>query len=466
MKAIRRNIRLIAFVLIAALFSLIIYGSYSIATLGTRWFTSGANNYANRVKTGVTAGSIFDRNQVPLAVTDANGGRIYHADARVRSAVVHAVGDKANNVAHGAETFLSEHLYAFNESYISRVTGALRGDKRRGNDVVLTIDSTLAAYIARQFPAGKSGAVVVINYKTGELLALQSFPGFDPMRVNDATKENPLQPFWNRATKWTSAPGSTYKIITLAAALERIPNATSAMYHCDGHLTVGNSTIVEAGGAVHGDLNLRRALAVSCNTVFAQLALTMGDAQMLKTAQAFRLNDHFLFREVVVEDSRYPSQNRTEREIAWTGVGQSALAVTPLHMALVASAIANNGVMMEPRLLLRAVSATGELKATFQPRAYATVASANTAGIIGDYMAEAVSNGTARGAAIRGLRVCGKTGSAQVDGQEAENAWFVGYIDNAQYPYAVCIAVENAGGGGMIAAPIARSIFQYLTARR
>lgn len=462
MKAIRHNIRLVALLLIVLLLSLIVYGAYSITTLGTRWFSSGANNYAQRVKTGVTAGSIFDRNQVPLAVTDDNGRRVYHADVRVRSAVVHAVGDIANNVAHGAESFLSAHLYAFNESYINRVLGALRGEKRRGNDVILTIDSALAKRIAQQFPSGKSGAVVVMNYQTGELLALQSFPGFDPMRVIDMTREDPLEPFWNRATKWTSAPGSTYKLITLAAALDHVPNASSVTYHCDGKLSVGNSIIVEAGGAVHGDLNLRRALAVSCNTVFAQLALTMGDTLMRQTAEACRLDDHFLFRDVVVEDSRYPAQNRTEREVAWTGVGQSALAVTPLHMALVASAIANQGVMMEPRLLLRAVSPAGENKAAFQPRKYATVMSPDTADIIGNYMAEAAENGTARGASIRGLRICGKTGSAQVDGQEAENAWFVGYVDNPAYPYAVCIAVENAGGGGMVAAPIARSIFSYL----
>ncbi len=466
MKAIRRNIRLIALVLLVSLLALIAYGAYSIATLGTRWFTSGANNYAQRVKTGVTAGSIFDRNQVPLAVTDKNGNRVYHTDARVRSAVVHVVGDKGNNVAHAAESFLSEHLYAFNESYISRVMGALSGERRRGNDVVLTIDSALQTHIARQFPANKSGAAVVINYVTGELLALQSFPGFDPMRVTQATKENPLQPFWNRATKWTSAPGSTYKLITLAGALARVPDAAGTTYHCDGALFVGNSTIVDAGGAVHGDISLQRALAVSCNTVFAQLALTMGDAQMRQIAETFRLNDHFLFRDIVVEDSRYPSQNRTDREIAWTGVGQSALAVTPLHMGLVAAAIANDGVMMEPRLLLRAVSAAGERKADFQPRTYATIMSAQTADAIGAYMTQAVTNGTARGAGIRGLHIAGKTGSAQVDGQEAENAWFVGFLDDPAHPYAVCVAVENAGGGGMVAAPLARSIFAYLTGTR
>ena len=463
MKAIRRNIRLISFVLVGSLLALIIYGAYSISTLGTRWFTSSANIYAYRIKSNVIAGSIFDRNQVPLAITDAAGNRVYHQNAQIRSAVVHAVGDKANNVAHGAESFMSRYLYGFNDSYIDRVLGAIRGEKRRGNDIVLSIDSALQAHIARQFPKDKSGAVVVMNYRTGELLVLQSFPLFDPMRVTAQTKTDPLQPFWNRATKWTSAPGSTYKLVTLASALDKLPNAAQSTYHCDGELTINNTRMVDAGGAVHGSLDLRRALAVSCNIVFGELALKLGDAQMRQTAEAFRLNDHFLFRDIVVEDSRYPTSNRTQREIAWTGVGQSALAITPLHMCLITAAIANRGIMMEPQLLLRAVSAAGDLKASFQQRAYATVLSPALANSIGNYMAEAVQNGTARGASIWGLRICGKTGSAQIDGQEAENAWFVGYIDNEKYPYAVCVAVENAGGGGAVAAPIARSIFSFLS---
>ena len=139
MKSIRRNIRLISFVLVGSLLALIIYGAYSISTLGTRWFTSSANIYAYRIKSNVIAGSIFDRNQVPLAITDAAGNRVYHQNAQIRSAVVHAVGDKANNVAHGAESFMSRYLYGFNDSYVDRVLGAIRGEKRRGNDIVLSL---------------------------------------------------------------------------------------------------------------------------------------------------------------------------------------------------------------------------------------------------------------------------------------------------------------------------------------
>lgn len=466
MKAIRRNIRLVAIALTVLLLSLVVYGAYSIATLGSRWFASSANDYAQRIKSGVTAGSIFDRNGVMLAMTDADGRRVYHSSPSVRRAVVHAVGDTGNNVAHAAESFLSSYLYGFNESYVSRVLGALQGKRRRGNDVALTIDSRLSEHIARQFPQGKRGAVVVMNYRTGEVYAMQSFPLFDPMRVSMQTREDPAQPFWNRATKWVSAPGSTYKLITLAAALGKLPGAAGAIYRCGGALTIAGSRMTDAGGAVHGQMSLERALAVSCNIVFADLALRIGDADMRRTAEAFRLNDHFLFRDLVVEDSRYPGERRTDREIAWTGVGQSALAMTPMHMCLVTSAIANSGVMMEPRLLLRAVSASGEQKAAFQPRAYASVIPPQIADTIGGYMQETVAHGTARAAAIRGFTVCGKTGSAQVDGQLLENAWFVGYLNNREYPFAVCIAVENAGSGGMVAAPVARSIFSFLTGSR
>ncbi|MGI6690445.1 MAG: penicillin-binding transpeptidase domain-containing protein [Christensenellales bacterium] len=465
MKLIKQNIRRIAAILSVLMLSMIVYGAYSITVFGNRWFSSNANNYARKIKAGVVAGSIFDRNQQLLADTSTDGKRVYHQQAAVRSAVVHAVGDSAGNIAYGAETFMANHLYGFNGSYIQRVMKAIRHEKRRGNDITLTIDSMLSADIARLFPAGKSGAVIVMNYQTGEVLVMQSYPLFDPMRVTREVEMNPLKPFWNRATRWLSAPGSTYKVLTLASLLTNDANAQNETYFCAGSLDLTDTSIVDAGGAAHGHIGLKQAFAVSCNIAFAQIALNLGDEAMRKTAEAFKLNDYFLFKDIVVENSVYPSINRSEKEIAWTGVGQSALAVTPLHMCMVAAAIANDGVMMEPGLLLKAASPVGETVAWYTPKVYASPVNKHTADLIADMMAEAVQRGTARGAAVRGARVCGKTGSAQVDRQADTNAWFIGFLDNPATPYAVCVVVENAGGGGAVAAPLAGKIFSKLSGR-
>jgi peptidoglycan glycosyltransferase len=118
---------------------------------------------------------------------------------------------------------------------------------------------------------------------------------------------------------------------------------------------------------------------------------------------------------------------------------------------------------MEPKLLLKATDAAGNSKYTFQPSVYRTALSKTDADIVAGYMQEAVRNGTASGAAVSGVKICGKTGSAQIDGQTDTNAWFIGFIDDPHYPFALCVVVENGGGGGAVAAPIAGKLFRFMT---
>ncbi|MFH1880465.1 MAG: penicillin-binding transpeptidase domain-containing protein, partial [Bacillota bacterium] len=207
-----------------------------------------------------------------------------------------------------------------------------------------------------------------------------------------------------------------------------------------------------------------KAFRVSCNNTFAQIALTRGDAALRRTAEDFGFNDNFLFRDIVVENSVYPTQNRTLVEIAWSGDGQSQIAATPLHMCMVAAAIANQGVMMEPRLLYRVESPDGLVRLRITPKVYRRAVSGEIAKTIETYMLDAVARGTATAAQVDGLSIAGKTGSAEssLDGEDVTHAWFVGYIDDDRYPYAVCVFVEEGQSGGGAAAPIASAIFRYI----
>ena len=464
MKLIKQNIRVITFIVCLLIASLVLYGSYSLLTYGSRWFSSRANTYLRSTKASVIAGSIIDRNNMLLASTDATGRRVYHPDEATRRSLVHVLGDSGSNVAYGAELFMANYLYAFNESYPERLAQALQGQKRRGNDIQLSVDSALSRRAYDLFPREKRGALVVMNYRTGEVLALQSYPNFDPMQPTAADKDNPQGPFWNRATKWVSAPGLSSRWSPFASALKYLRDAESRTYDCGGAMPVMDTAVTDALNAAHGRLNLRRALAVSCNITFAQLALELGDRQLSRTARDFGFDDHFLFSDLVVEDSRYPSANRNDKELAWTGPGQSSLQTSPMHMCLVAAGIANDGVIMEPKLLLRARNQGGSLRYSYESKPYRTAVTKAQADIIADYMRQAVQNGTGTGAAVPGLNICGKTGSAQVDVQEETNAWFIGFIDDPRYPYALCVVVEDAGGGGAVAAPIARELFRYLAA--
>ena len=454
---------------LCALFVLLAgYGAYSLTTYGNRWFSSSANTFARTRKKDVIAGDILDRNGVVMATTQ-NGTRLYQSDPAARRATVHVVGDSGGNVNNSAESFFATYLYGFNMSYLERLSFALRGEQRRGDAVRLTIDSRLSTYIASQFPAGRAGAVVVMNYKTGEVLSEQSFPTFDPQSITAAQRADSQKPFFNRAVQGLYTPGSTFKMVTAAAALENLPGVTERTFQCDGQLQAGTRTITDAGTSLatgrltqHGAITLSRAFQVSCNNTFAQLALLIGDSRLRKTAEDFGFNDNFLFRDLVVENSSYPTSNRNTGEIAWTGAGQSALSASPLHLCMIGGAIANGGIMMEPRMLLSATAANGSQRAGTSSRVYRRPITPEQAALLKEYMRAVVVSGTGTGANISGVKVCGKTGSAEVDTQENTNAWFVGFLDEEASPFAVSIVVENAGGGGTVAVPIARRIFMWL----
>ncbi len=469
MKKQRINFRLLALLCIGLLIAAGLYGVYSVTTYGPRWLSSSKNSRTHAARKAVVQGDILDRNGVALATTDANGERVYQKSAASRAAVVHLVGDPQGKVGNAVDSFMSGYLLGMETSFSERVLALVKGEQRRGDNVTLTVDSVLSTRIAKSFSTGaktrgKGGAVVVLNYKTGEVIACVSLPVFDPLNIPSDMESDALSPFWNRALRSTLPPGSTFKIVTAAAALTHLADATTREYTCTGATQVLDHIITDAGNAQHGKLQMEKAFKVSCNGTFAQIALLMGDDALRSTAERFGFNDNFLFRDLVVENSVYPTTGRSAVQVAWSGAGQSQVAATPMHMAMIAACIANDGVMMEPQLLLKAVSSAGVIRARFAPKVYKKVLDEATAATLQGYMRGVVSGGTGTAAKVPGLTIAGKTGSAESshNGRPVTHAWFVGYIDSDTLPYAVCVLVEDGGSGGSVAAPIARDVFTYL----
>lgn len=469
MKQLRSRFRVMTLLVVGLLFVAGLYGVYSVTIYGSRWFSNSKNTRYQAARRTVIAGDIIDRNGVVLATTDADGERVYQSAIKARKATVHLIGDRDGNVANGVDSFQANYLLGFETSLSERVAALLKGETRRGDDVTLTADSKLCAKIVSAFDTnaqtkGKSGGAVVMNYRTGEILALVSLPVFDPQNITQADQENPQHPFWNRALQSTLAPGSTFKIITAASALENLEGITSHLFLCTGATQVMDQTIRDYNLAQHGSLTLEKAFTVSCNNAFAQCALILTDANLRRTAEDFGFNDNFLFRDIVVENSVYPTTNRNAVEIAWSGVGQSQIGATPLHMCMVGAAIANDGVMMEPRLIARVKSPSGTVRVRYVPKEYRRAVPTGIADVLQSYMQNVVASGTGSAARVTGLTIAGKTGSAEasVNGEDVTNAWFVGYIADDALPYACCVLVESGGSGGGVAAPIAATIFKYL----
>ncbi|MFF4651201.1 penicillin-binding transpeptidase domain-containing protein [Streptomyces sp. NPDC001380] len=349
---------------------------------------------------------------------------------------------------------------------------------QRGGDVVTTLDGAVqqAAYRAMD---RKRGAVVAVEPATGRILALVSTPSYDPgslagssaavRRAWAALQADPLQPMLDRALRQTYPPGSTFKVVTAAAALTAgadpdVPTDSPEplrLPDTDRELTN------EAPGCL--DATLRLALARSCNTVYAKLGVDLGLDRMVAAAEAFGFNDPRLRVPVAVSRSVFDTRMDPAR-LALSSIGQYDTRATPLQMAMVAAGIANGGRIMAPRLVDRLTRADGTAVAIESERTYRQAVDPRVAAELRSMMEDVVTEGTGTRAQIPGAVVGGKTGTAQngVANRGTPYAWFIGYAgrEGAAPRVAVAVVVEDSGArradisGGGLAAPIARDVMQ------
>ena len=461
MKELRRNMRLIGSLLLCCILVLIGYLNYTVMLNGNRWTNSSNNPRLAAARKSVIAGDIIDRNGVVLATTDDDGNRVYNSSSSLRRAVSQTVGDTLGMSGTGVETFYASTLLGLSSNIFDRLTQWISGTQQRGSDIHLTIDAELSKYIMEAFPEGKSGAVALLNYRTGDVYAMVSLPTYDPKRVARRSDEDEDAPYLNRATQGLYPPGSTFKIVTLAAALESLDGVDRREFYCSGEMAVGEGAVTDNEGNGHGDLTLESAFTRSCNLTFGSLALELGNGRLKSKAEAMGFNNNFLFRDIVVYESRFPD-TESDFELAWSGVGQGRVLATPLHMAMIAGAVANDGVMMEPRLVSSIVGDSGIPQALAGASAYRRILSSGTAAVLKDYMEKTVSSGTGTRAQVDGYTIAGKTGTAEVSSSRTvkPHAWFVGYCADEEHPLALAIVVENGGHGGDVAAPLAAKVFK------
>lgn len=464
MKQMKKNARAVLCAMLALFTVLSGYFFYAVYANGNRWFTTPYNTRLRAARGSVIAGDILDRNGTVLVTSSADGSREYPTDRDTRKALSHVLGDVEGNVPTGAETFLAADLLGFNASLADRAT-QIFAEKRRGSDVQLTIDADLQTYIAEQFPEDYNGAVALLNYKTGEVLALYSKPEYDAKHPEDyEDAEDQTGVLLNRATQGRYAPGSVFKIVTLACALENLPGVQDRVFTCEGTYAVTEEMdLIDTDGEGHGTLTLEEAFTKSCNIVFGQLALELGEEKLRATAECMGFNGNFLFEDLIVYESIFPKAIEDEGELAWTGVGQGNLMAVPMHLAMIAGAVGNGGTMVEPQLVLSVRGAAGGVHSRLSTRTALQCMSASAAGIIESYMIETVESGTATRAAVDGHTIAGKTGTAQVNssgGRYSPHSWYVGYCAEEETPYAIAVVVENGGSGGSAAARLAGRVME------
>jgi len=455
-KELRRNMRIVSVLVIAAFVVLCIGYALTAYTQGSQWASNSHNSRASAKST--VRGDITDRTGIVLATTDSENNRVYLENEAARRALSQTVGDTQGMAGASVETFHSATLMDISTSLSGRLSEIISGTKHTGKSVQLTIDAYLQTYVASIFPEGYDGAVCIYNYKTGEILTMLSMPNYDPNDIltrNDAEVKDTA--FLNRCLQGLYTPGSIFKIITTASALENDPGIVNQTVSCSGIWEFDSTKINCISNTAHGYIDLKTAFSKSCNVTFGKIAYQLGQARMRATAEKFGFNENFKFGDMIVYNSQFPTEMESDADLVWSGVGQSKVLVTPLHMAMITGAIANDGVMMEPMLVKQITNANGTVDTAVEPTVYRQVLTSQQAGTIASYMHAAVESGTASKAKISGYTVCGKTGSAETSNDKTveTNAWFVGFVYDEAHPYAISVVIEEAGAGGSQAAPIA-----------
>jgi peptidoglycan glycosyltransferase len=377
---------------------------------------------------------------------------------------------------YALERSYSSELRSRRDLTISDLISVILGRDLRPLNLQLTIDAALqeAAFAALD---GQAGAVVAIEPATGNVLALVSYPSFEPATLlgTDAADrwqallDDPARPLADRATRELYPPGSTFKAIVAGAAIENgIANPETSFPDPDEFQLPGSeATVSNFDGGVCNDgssVTLARAFIRSCNTIFANLAIQVGATGIGEMAVNFGFNDEIPFAwETAV--SAFPTRQLTDDQAALgqSGIGERDVRVTPLQMALVAAGIANGGEVIVPQLVARVFDADGEDVETAQPTPEGVAMSAATAEILTQLMERVVTSGTGRQAAVPGIRVAGKTGTASGPGGQP-HAWFIGFAPVENPAIAVAVLVEAGGeagetaSGGTVAAPIAAQV--------
>jgi cell division protein FtsW (lipid II flippase)/cell division protein FtsI/penicillin-binding protein 2 len=338
-----------------------------------------------------------------------------------------------------------------------------------GSDAVLTIDSRIQR-AAESALAGRRGACVVLDPRTGAVLALASSPSYDPASVDarwaELSGSSGEAPLVDRAIASLYPPGSTFKIVTLTGALSSKTAGPSTVYPAPPVLEIGGGKVTNFEGSGYGSSTLAKATASSINTVFAQVAVQLGAERLVQQARAYGLDSPVPF-ELAVRPSLMPAPElMTKWETAWAGVGQPVGAsavkgpvVTPLQMALISSGVANGGIVMRPYLLARTQDASGKTIASTKPSRLTVATDAATAATVRDLMVSVVKSGSGTRAAIKGVQVAGKTGTAELD-KGKPHAWFIGFAPADDPRVAVAVIVENGGTGGSVAAPLAAQVMR------
>ena len=480
MNDLSKSVRNIMVIFLFCFIALISYIAYFQVFKGPDIANDSGNKRLWAKRNEVLRGTIYDRNQNALTnsirIDEDNQSREYvYGDL-----FVHALGyiderfgitgleDKFDNELSTYNGF-SNGIRNFINNFDLKSAFENRDEEKVGNGIITTLDYNIqkAAYDAM---GDLKGAVVAINPKTGEILAMVSKPTYDPSNLEQVIEDansgaDTESKLLNRAINGIYPPGSVFKTVTLAAALESNPDVVNETFHDTGKIEFADGTsLSNYMNQAHGDINLQMAYRVSSNYVFGTLAMELGNAKLKEVAERFGFNSRINGVGLSISQSSFPTLSEDELgNIAQSGIGQGSVLSTPMQMAIVAATVANDGVLMQPKLVNKIVDKDGNTIKNIDNKALKEdVISSDVANTIKEYMGYLVSNNLYRWPAFEGTNAGGKTGTADYmleDGSEGiPHGWFISVAPLDDPKIAVAVIVEEGENGAGSAAYIASEV--------
>lgn len=459
MKMITKRGIFLWIIAIAFIFGLA-FMTYSLVQNGDTWVMKTYNSHVYKDGELIGAGTITDCNDKILAQT-VDGKRKYSDDATTRKSTLHTVGDTKGFISSGIQTVYKSNLTGYN--LLFGVYSIERYGK--GNDMQLTIDSDVCNTAYKALSDYKAGCIGVVNYKTGDIVCAVSTPSYDiedePSDLN--TNEKYEGVYINRLITGLYTPGSTFKLVTAVCAIENIPDIYERTWRCTGQYDPGAGTPIECNG-VHGTITFKEALAKSCNATFAQIAIELGPEKLAKTVKSLGLTSNVTISDKIVSEQGrfFLEKGDADDYIGWTGIGQGDTLLPPIAMLRFVSAVANNGVAVSFNEVNSLANQAGKALNLNIKTNETQLLSSETAEKLKKMMRYNVKEQYGE-YNYKGLNLCAKSGTAQIDNDTSHNtAWFVGFMDDEDNPYAFVVVVEYGNSGSQTAGPIAAKVLRSI----
>lgn len=439
------------------------YLGYFVATSGQEMLNNSYNSRQELLSSRNYRGTIYSRDGEALAQTQLDASEKETRVYPYKNLFSHIVGYSTKGKM-GVEALANYYLINTNTSLTNKAANDMAGRKNPGDSVYTTLDVEIQKTASDEMGIYK-GAIIVTEVATGKILALVSQPDFDPNLIgdiwDDLVEDTESSVLVNRATQGMYPPGSTFKIITALEYIRENPDTfKNYSYQCNGSYKIGDSKISCYHGTKHGTVDFYKSFAKSCNSSFANIGMSLDRNQFADTLEQLLFHQELPLNLTYSKSAIRMDEAMSTGEMVQTSIGQGKTQMSPIHLNMITSAIANQGILMKPYVIDRVENDAGSVIKSFKPESYGRLMSEEEASILSEMMEEVVQTGTAT--KLKGLSytASGKTGSAEYNNTKGDShAWFTGFAPAQNPEVCITIIMEGAGSGGDYAVPIARRIF-------